>query len=164
MKCDKLLKLLKLVGRKEVRDYNFSAYAIIRDYVINEKGKFEFDESFLSTYGKRIYPEVNKEYILKYDSWSTYSACIEIEYYVNDNNKLIAGVTCYNGDRLCGERTNVRFKIDVELPLSYLKNIDTKICNAANHYFDNMYEIMLQNQRDEWIKKQIDNFLNEDKN
>ena len=93
--------------------------------------------------------------------WSTYEECAQARFYIEeaikDNtlkcDRLVAKVDVFNGDGCYGYRTDLRFSVLVELPMTYLEMIESSIERAFSEYMEERYSDYLEEKKVAWIKK-----------
>ena len=97
-------------------------------------------------------------------TWSTYDEkCIDLDFFVNDDKKLICDVVIWNGDSFDGHRTNRRFSAKLQFPNKFIKELNKDIHWKFNRFLNNQYKIHLENQRQAWInstRKEFMDFFN----
>jgi hypothetical protein len=149
MNNEKLLKLLKLVDGVYHSDWN-TVRKIVE--LIEKKEVIVIDSEWRDPFKvkwKETYPlELNK-----LSTWSTYDDCITLLFNtVYGTDKLTCSVKVWNGDNMFGGRTDLRFIANLEIPISFLENIEDKIQLTFDTYLIQQYKQHLCEQEKQWIK------------
>ena len=94
-----------------------------------------------------IYP-LNLEEI---DTWSTFESCVSLCFSILEEG-LICNAHIYDGTTT-GERRALRFTAKIQLPLSFIVNLNDSIEYTFEDYLNDSYHLFLQNRKVEWKKE-----------
>ena len=101
------------------------------------------------------------------NTWSTFDSqynisntdCINLEFRINNGN-LYCDICIYNGDRVNGYRESLRFTAILEIPVSFIQEIETFILDELDKKAKEAFIISEMNREKRWISEYKDKILN----
>ena len=101
------------------------------------------------------------------NTWSTFDSqynisntdCINLKFRIDEGN-LYCDVHIYNGDRVNGYRESLRFTAILEIPISFIQEIETFILDEVDIKAKEAFIISEMNREKRWISKYKDKILN----
>lgn len=85
-------------------------------------------------------------------TWSTYTECINLKFFVDEQKVLICEALVFDGEPLSGTPNNKRFSATIELPLSFIYNLEDSIKYSFDCYLNDAYDKHLEEQARIWIE------------
>lgn len=144
MNSKKLLKLLTLMNKANSTRWDDVKKIVDTMSVIKVVEK-KWDDNY-----KQNHPEWYPLDLSKIETWSTYRDCIDLVFR-NENNKLVCKARIYDGDIMDGSRRNLRFTATLELPNSFIREIEYDILYVLDRDANDLYEDFLENQKKLWV-------------
>ena len=100
-------------------------------------------------------------------TWSTFDSqynisntdCINLKFRIDEGN-LYCDVHIYNGERVNGYRESIRFTAILEIPISFIQEIETFILDEVDIKAKEAFIISEMNREKRWISKYKDKILN----
>ena len=104
------------------------------------------------------HPDMYPLDLTKRETWSTYSDCVDLKFYINDNI-LYCDAKIYDGDLGDGFPTDGRFKATMIMPNSFVKTIADEIEDKFALYMEHKYKEHLDAKKKRWIDKETNKLL-----
>mgnify|MGYP003435467278 FL=1 len=100
-------------------------------------------------------------------TWSTFNSqynisntdCINLKFRINNDN-LYCDVCIYNVDRVNGYRESLRFTAILEIPISFIQEIETFILEELDIKAKEAFILSEMNREKRWISEYKDKILN----
>lgn len=157
MEIKQLLKLLKLVGGLYTHNWD-TVCKIVR---LIDKGTITVVSS---EWKDRFKKDNQKRYPLdltKISTWASYQDCAELEFSIDKNQKVICKAKVWESDLDPeGYRTEQRFVATLEIPISFLKHIESNILYQFDLYLNRKHTEYLEKQKTLWINNLKSKILN----
>jgi hypothetical protein len=144
----KLFEILSLIGGSiNIPDYKIMR--MVKEEVPNSKIVNKLWADSYKNRSQEYYPlDLSKDRL-----WTTYDKCVDLRF-TNKDGKLFCAVRIYEGDMCDGYRTSLRFTVEMILPNSFIKKIESYINWSLEVYLANAYETHLENKRGLWIQNE----------
>ena len=146
MKQAKLFELLKIIDGVYSSSWNMTK-EIVKN-ITKKESKIILKEWHDNYKNKN--PEWYPLDLAEFKTWSTYDACIDLEF-SNKDEKLYCTAHIYDGDSYPGCRKELRFTAEFYLPNSFIKTLEEIINYKFNRYLEDLYDDHLESQKLLWI-------------
>lgn len=154
---ENLVKIFKRV--KTVDTFYFPLARLVHELILKDKNVKIISKEWYDSF-KQKYPDIYPLDLTDWDKvWRTFDGLIRMTFTYSSNSFIICEVSVKDGD-FYGHATNTRCIFKVEIPISFIKNIEDNLVYAIEKEAGEKYAERLKAREEAFIKKFMADVLN----